>query len=105
MQVTIAYGLSNSRWGTKLGDVLKDASVQSILGYGDEVDGQIMGIPRDSAFLLADGTVVRVCDSSCSKEWVSKFKEFKDFIKSLGFSYSGPGKGDHENWRDASGRK
>ena len=72
MIVTIQYGSGHTCQedfpaGTTIGCAGRNARVKAFLGYGDNVQFMVGGIPQSEGTLIAEGMVIKVADKSCSK--------------------------------------
>lgn len=70
MRVTITYGSDNSltrQFVGTIGTVLGDEDVQAALGFGDNVEGHVYGVPQANSTPLVDGMTISVHDKSCAK--------------------------------------
>ena len=71
-QVKVKFGTGNELskdfpLGTTLGCVLKNQFVKGALGYGENVQGFIGGVPQADSTLIADGMTVSVHNAACEK--------------------------------------
>lgn len=72
MRVTIKFGSGNELVkefpeGTSLGCAIKNPHVRGALGYGENVEGHIGGVPQDDSLTLRDGMTVSVNSRACAK--------------------------------------
>lgn len=72
ISITIRYGSGNTltrTFGTPItvNQVLADRTIKGALGYGDNVEGRLNGIPQPGTNNLVNGDVLEVFDKACSK--------------------------------------
>lgn len=77
MQVTIQYGTGNEVTkdfaGGTIDDALTDQATQALLGYGDNVEGHVGGVPQPPSTPLFGGMRIDVHDKACEKCELSRF--------------------------------
>ena len=72
MIVKIKYGTGNELSkdfpaGTTLGCVIGNQHVRGALGYGQNVQGHVGGVPQNDSTLIFEGMTISVNDKACSK--------------------------------------
>jgi transcriptional regulator with XRE-family HTH domain len=60
-------------------------------------------VPLD--YILQHRDSLSVTPTGMGAAWLPQLREFRNFLKSKGFHFLKPGKGDHEIWADDVGRK
>lgn len=70
--VTIRYGSGNTLTkdfpeGTSVGCVLTNTAVKAALGYGNNVQGNVSGVPVPDSNTIYSGMTISVTDKACNK--------------------------------------
>lgn len=72
MSITVKYGSGNSLTktfpvGTTVDGVLKNDAIKGALGFGNNVEGHVDGVPQTGSTSLRDGITLAVYDKACQK--------------------------------------
>lgn len=70
--ITIKYGTGNTLTRNfttpiTIRQILQDRTIKGALGYGDNVEGRLGGVPQPDTNNLVNGDVLEVFDKACSK--------------------------------------
>jgi len=75
--------------------------------YRVALDNWLISANREKVpvtYVLKDGDSITLTPSQLRGEaWVPSLRDFKTFLKSIGFQYHRPGKRDHKIWKNAEG--